>query len=176
MTARSSLARNRARKLINEMGLTEPPVDPVEIARELGVRVVNVEPPDEGVSGFFIREDPESGDAIIGVNRHHSRVRRRFTVAHELGHYLLGHVGDWHVDEMVISFRDEQASSGEHEPEIEANQFAAALLMPKKWLKSDFSQNPFDLGDDKKLRALASRYRVSTQSMTFRLVNLELLS
>jgi Zn-dependent peptidase ImmA (M78 family) len=176
MRARKSLARSTARDLLKEMGLTEPPVDPVEIARNLGVRVVNVAPPDEDVSGFLIREDPDTGEPIIGVNKHHSALRRRFTVAHELGHFLLDHEGNWHVDDMMISFRDSKSSTGEHDQEVEANQFAAALLMPRTWLKSDFPEERFDLGDDRKLKQLAARYRVSTQAMTFRLVNLDLLS
>jgi Zn-dependent peptidase ImmA (M78 family) len=48
--------------------------------------------------------------------------------------------------------------------------------MPRTWLKSDFPEERFDLGDDRKLKQLAARYRVSTQAMTFRLVNLDLLS
>lgn len=176
MRPRYDLARSTARDLLEKTAIERPPVDPVEIARSSGIRVVNVDPPEESVSGFLIREDPESGAPIIGVNRHHSAVRRRFTVAHELGHLLLDHAGDWHLDDVMISYRDEISSAGEHAPEIEANQFAAELLMPEDWLRSDFLGNQFDLGDDEKLRSLASRYRVSTQAMTFRLVNLRLLS
>lgn len=176
MRPRYELARSTARDLLEKMEVREPPVDPIEIARLLGIRVVNVDPPEEGVSGFLIREDPDTGEPVIGVNRFHSALRRRFTVAHELGHFLLDHVGDWHVDDMMISYRDDLSSAGEHAPEIEANQFAASLLMPGDWLKKSFRDGPFDLGDDEKLSELASRYRVSTQAMTFRLVNLRLLS
>ena len=176
MKPRYALAHSTARDLLKKMKIDEPPVDPIALARRLGVRVVNVNPPEETVSGFLIREDPDSGEAIIGVNKHHSVVRRRFTVAHELGHFLLGHKDDWHVDDTMISFRDEKSTTAEHEAEIEANQFAASLLMPETWLKQDFGEAPFDLADDDLLNDFAARYRVSSQAMTFRLVNLELLS
>lgn len=176
MRPRYELARSTARDLLEKAQVKKPPVDPVKIARSLGIRVVKVDPPEGGVSGFLIREDPETRAPIIGVNRYHNAVRRRFTVAHECGHFLLDHPGDWHVDDVMISYRDEISSAGEHTPEIEANQFAAELLMPEDWLRTDFLKKPFDLGDDEKLRELASRYRVSTQAITFRLVNLRLLS
>ena len=172
---RYSLAQETARKLLAHKGPKQPPIDPVELAHQLGVRVVTVNPPDD-VSGFFIREDPDSGQPTIGVNKHHSPVRRRFTVAHELGHHLLRHEGDWHIDDMIISFRDSASSSGEHAKEIEANLFAATLLMPQSWVRRDFLRSPFDLGDDQSLQRLSKRYGVSTQSMTYRLVNLKLVT
>ena len=176
MPPRYNLARTKARDLLREFGVSEPPVDPVSIAKRLGVQVLAVQPPDEDMSGFLVREDPDSGETIIGVNRHHSPVRRRFTVAHELGHFLLGHKGDWHVDNVTLSFRDENSSTGEHEHEIEANQFAAALLMPKDWIEQDVFRGEVDISDDSQLRQLAKRYRVSAQAMTFRVANLNLLS
>lgn len=175
MKPRYTLARKTARDLLSRMGVTGPPVDPVRIAKALGISVVNVDPPEESVSGFLIREDPESRRPIIGINRHHHPLRRRFTVAHELGHYLLDHEGDWHVDNLQMSRRDERASAGEHAPEIEANQFAAALLMPRLWLAKDLEGQPLDLRHEDELIELAQRYRVSTQAMTYRLVNLDLL-
>jgi len=57
--------------------------------------------------------------------------------------------------------------------EIDANQFAAELLMPKSFLLSDFSGMKGDQEDI--VVRLAKRYKVSRQAMEYRLANLGLL-
>jgi len=69
--------------------------------------------------------------------------------------------------------RDERSSEGTDEHEIEANIFAAELLMPAAFLERDLEQlDPADLLDEDGLISLAAAYRVSPQALTFRLANL----
>jgi Zn-dependent peptidase ImmA (M78 family) len=157
---------------LHNFGLTQPPVDVDFIAKASGIRV---ERTDFGAdcSGVLVRKD---GRAVIGVNWTDSPVRQRFTVAHELGHYEL-HGGDTYVDrgQYVVQFRDPASGSGSKVEEREANQFAAAILMPATWIRQAFREQPFDLTDDEGLRNLAAKFQVSTQAMSYRLGNLRLL-
>jgi Zn-dependent peptidase ImmA (M78 family) len=74
-----------------------------------------------------------------------------------------------------LQFRNAESSTGTQVEEREANQFAAALLMPEEWVCREFEKQPFDLGDDEALSAMCKRFGVSSQAMSFRLVNLGLL-
>jgi Zn-dependent peptidase ImmA (M78 family) len=53
-----------------------------------------------------------------------------------------------------------------------ANAFAAGLLMPESFLRQDVKKLSVDFDDATQVEALAERYRVSAQAMTFRLLNL----
>ncbi|MDO8295022.1 MAG: ImmA/IrrE family metallo-endopeptidase [Caulobacter sp.] len=108
------------------------PVDVMGLAGDLGVRV-NVMRLDEDVSGELKRV---SGDVFeINVNALHPPTRQRFTIAHELGHYL------YHrelIGEGVDDNKAYRRSDGHRFPstrigareESDANRFAANLLMP----------------------------------------------
>ena len=52
---------------------------------------------------------------------------------------------------------------------MEANRFAAEILMPIDFLRRDLEKQEFDLADDSQLRSLARRYGVSTQALAIRL-------
>ena len=52
---------------------------------------------------------------------------------------------------------------------MEANRFAAELLIPIEFLRADLEHNEFDLAADDQLRAMAKHYGVSTQSLAIRL-------
>jgi Zn-dependent peptidase ImmA (M78 family) len=110
---------------------------------------------------------------VIGVNKSHAVVRQRFTIAHELGHLLLHAQEDLHVDE-GIWLRNERSSRAEDEREIEANQFAAELLMPTDLVKEAVAGRKLDLvnDDDETLIELAAKFDVSRQALSFRLSRL----
>jgi Zn-dependent peptidase ImmA (M78 family) len=102
----------------------------------------------------------------VGVNSTHSVRRKRFSVAHELGHAILGHDAAFYLE---LSAEDAWESPyAQYTTEREANQFDAALLMPRAWLSGDVDRGL------KSPRALADRYEVSETAMGFRLVNLQL--
>lgn len=118
----------------------------------------------------------EGGRGLIGYNGQHSQVRQRFTMAHEVGHYALHAVGkpsSLFIDKTVFH-RNDQSSEGVDKEEIEANQFAAALLMPKPLVEDAIAKHGFDLDDEEDVNALARIFNVSTVAMSIRLQNLHL--
>ena len=155
----------RATRLLAEHGVTEAPVDVESLAKALGI-LVGYERLDNDVSGLLLVED---GVAKVAVNESHHRNRRRFTLAHEIGHVLLHAEGDRvFVDRRF--FRNRWSSKGELREEIEANAFAAALLMPRSLIRQHLEA---DSGiTDVDVFRLATKFQVSEQAMTLRLVKL----
>lgn len=112
------------------------------------------------------------GQTVIGVNSLHHPNRQRFTIAHELGHLLL-HKDEVHIDRSFrVNRRDEVSSLAVDPDEIEANRFAAELLMPYNLVMADLLECEIDLEDEDEIRRLAKKYEVSLQAMTHRIINL----
>ncbi|NKC16692.1 MAG: ImmA/IrrE family metallo-endopeptidase [Gammaproteobacteria bacterium] len=173
MRHRLSGIRARAISLLKKNDLFRAPVDVVALAERLGLTVV-LEELDDDVSGLLM---VKGGKAIIVVNAEHHPNRQRFTAAHELAHYALHNSGADHlfVDRKVF-FRDEAAATGEDVQEIEANKFAAELLMPKALLGQALEDENIDLLDDFDVHRLARKFKVSEQALGFRLASLQLIS
>src|SRR5579884_4211489 len=107
------LARASAEKLIDRLGVSTAPVDVEQIAEALGLRVVAAQLGSD-ISGLLISKD---GTASIAVERREPLVRRRFTIAHEIGHILLRHHLQRnelvHADERwQVIYRSPKASEG----------------------------------------------------------------
>jgi len=156
---RIGLARNLARKLLNDVGIKEPPISLWKIikhlqkkysASDLNVISFNF---GEKVSGMLVLSDEQ---ATIGYNPSEHWYRRRFTIAHEIGHFLLGHTCNKSYDD-------------DNFHETEANHFAAELLMPIELLKKD-------CGNGYNLENIARRYTVSKEAMCRKLMSANLLT
>lgn len=102
------------------------PVDPVEIANDLGIDVRLAELP-ENVSGVFVKRPGK--DPVIAMEERDSVTRQRFTCAHELAHFILT-FGEEGVDR--VDRRDGLSAEGTDPEEVYANTFAASLLMPRE--------------------------------------------
>ncbi len=143
-----------------------------EVAVKLGV---DIKPYDLGqnVSGVLLIHE---GKGTIGVNPNDSLVRQRFTIAHEIAHYVLHRQKtELFVDKQFsILFRSDNPSTAELRIEREANAYAAALLMPVKLLQKQIRSADFNLSDDKGIKKLAEKFQVSEIAMTYRLTNLNL--
>ena len=144
------------------------PLDGVGLIRELGINYFE-EPMCPHNSGRIVYNKPF---CIITVNSEELPQRRRFTAAHELGHYLLHRDlldGKRHMDRL---FADGGRSnpSGPLSPsyEVQANRFAADLLMPKAQLSRRYDA----LTDN--YRQLADTFDVSPAAMRIRLSSLGL--
>ena len=163
--------------LLDKHGVSRPPVPVDQIARKLGAEIRR-EPTEAGLSGFLLRDTER---VIIGVNSNHPSTRSRFTIAHELGHFLLHEGERVHVDRtgqmFRVKLRGEMASQGTDLEEREANLFAAELLMPEKFIAHDLEKiEELDLEDDALMKRLAKSYGVSVQALTFRLAYLRYVS
>lgn len=161
--------RDSVEQLLKQRKVRRPPVPVERIAEGLGL-AIRYTPADEELSGAIIRTHKE---VVIGVNSRHHSNRRRFTIAHELGHYRLHSGVEVHVDEdFRVNLRDEESSKGVNWEEVEANRFAAELLMPTKFLLRDVEK--FRGIDAGAIQVLARRYKVSAEAMEIRLANLGL--
>jgi hypothetical protein len=67
----------------------EPPVQVVPIARDLGLEVYRASGWSENLSGMIIKDEGTGSGYAIFVNADHHEVRRRFTIAHEIAHFIL---------------------------------------------------------------------------------------
>ena len=127
------------------------------------------------VSGMMVsREDSSS---VIVVNKEHHENRQHFTIAHELGHYFLHrNSSPIFVDSTTaVFYRDPSASEGTKLQEIEANAFAAELLMPEEEVRKRFVA-PLTLMDMHEIDHVAAVFEVSTTALTHRLTRLGILS
>lgn len=186
MNVRRKHIRSLVQRLLEDLSISSPPVDVEALAARLGALVVAEPHVDEAVSGFLYR-DPARRSSVIGVNAAHSKNRQRFTVAHEIGHLLLHSFPSIHVDKAgygsgygQLKLRGPMSAAGVDPEEVEANFFAAELLMPCSMVEAELARYPdLDLLDEKEFqRALADlskRFKVSPQSMGIRLVQLDLL-
>lgn len=113
------IARDSVWRLLIDLGISELPINTVKVCAELGIKLHYYEPTDEsdGMSLFI------DGKPHIYVSSEVSPERRRFTIAHELGHIILGHVGKY---ELV----NREPSPGDNPIEQAANVFASRLLAP----------------------------------------------
>jgi Zn-dependent peptidase ImmA (M78 family) len=125
---------NRAKDVLRKHGLTSIPIDPVILAQRLGITVNNAKFSDQSIVGMIAKR----GDKLtLLVNQSDPPYRKRFTIAHELGHHFLHLLEDGEfVDSEADLFRqppeDQTAITPERRKEIQANMFAAALLMPQE--------------------------------------------
>ncbi len=176
MRTRSEI-EGKVADLLLKHGVDEAPVRVDMLARAEGLQIIELAIGGD-ISGALIRSTDVAG---IAVNAKQHPNRKRFTIAHELAHYLLAHTNKDHIDwHFTILRRDEKSSDASDESEIEANSFAANLLMPKNFLKADLKRytnfrGELELDDDAR-QSLAHKYMVSEMAMTFRLVNLGLIS
>lgn len=115
-----------AQRIVQDVGIAALPVDPIEIARSHDIHVAGKDC-EGGVSGMLIRN--ENRFAIVYATHVPSEGFKRFSIAHELGHYFMpGH------PESVFRNGEVHRSQAEYATadtiEREADEFAAGLLMP----------------------------------------------
>lgn len=150
------------------------PVDLNKIARlaNANVEIADLKP---GLSGFAYQKN---GMKFIGVSTADGTERQRFTLAHELGHLFLHKDDAMRYDQGLMMLRNEHSSDGTDIKEIEANRFAAELLMPEEELRRDLAESPsidfmVDSSMTKKyVKKLAEKYQVSPRAMNVRITTL----
>lgn len=155
-----NLNRKKAFDLLRTAGITEPPIDLEKIAKLLGFNILSFPFPESRKGTVLIEE----GVRAIGVNESYSDSAQRFTIAHEIGHFVNGHQ---HV-ENTFSNDNTRFYSRYFQQEREADLFASELLMPKDFLIQDIAMAGLDL--DK----LRKKYLVSEEAMRIRLKTLRL--
>jgi Zn-dependent peptidase ImmA (M78 family) len=152
-------------ELIREYA-SKAPVDIKALIGRLGVAYVERDmPPEE--SGYI---EYDGLMCVIAVNANDGLQRKRFTAAHELAHFLLHRDllrKRKHLDRLFgEAARRNPSAPLEHAHEVQANQYASRLLMPKATIDQQILNGVTDL------RALANLFLVSEEAMRFRLKNL----
>ncbi len=154
-----------ANELLEKAQVEAPPIDVLDLCTRCGVLVLKRSFP-EALSGLVFAH--ESG-AVIGINTNQVETRQRFSMAHELGHFLLGHHerSSDYEHRFHIDVSEGNPPGFDWRAERAANDFAADLLMPRRFIAAEFQQSQ----DPAKL---AARFDVSEIAMGYRLVNLGL--
>lgn len=167
-----SKAQREATKIWNDAGRPFPvPVDSIILQHGLVLQESMLE---DSVAGMMVTR--ENGTTVVAINQSHHKNRKRFSMAHELGHYLLHrNARSIFVDGSEQKFyRDAEASTGTKIQEIEANAFAAELLMPQDKIEELVPESLSSL-DEGVIEWLAEEFMVSQSAMIFRLQKLNLL-
>lgn len=169
-----------AQRLLLDENVKSPRVPIERIARKHAL-LIETEMEND-ISGMLVPlEKPANGKhwAIV-VNETHPRRRKRFTIAHELGHLLLHEYKTPHADRgYKLRYRDGRSSDGSVAEEIEANQFAAELLMPRELVLAKVAKYGLEYAsleeDDSTTEAIeqiADDFDVSRAAISIRLANL----
>lgn len=156
---RKTAAKNLAKKLIKDAKVVNAPVslqkiiEHLQSSYELFVQRVNF---GTEISGILVKcKDVDDEYFTIGFNENHPWCRRRFTIAHEIGHMLFNHTC-------------RKGEKGEEGNEREADIFAAELLVPSNLLKKDFVKIS-------NIPELSKLYRVSAETLSIKLMDTRLL-
>lgn len=138
---------------------TTVPVDPIFIARQMGIQVLETRLK-AGVSGMLVKQ--RGSAPTIYLDETDSRARRRFTCAHELGHWMKRSLmkDDW----AFVDRRDQLSGRGIDPSERYSNAFGAALLMPADEVRA--------LSEHMRPESLAGHFEVSGEAMNIRLDNI----
>lgn len=169
--------RDRARQMIEDYQISNPPIHVEAITEAHGFEIARHRF-DGPESGFALRDGKRS---IIGVNIQTSRRRQRFTIAHELGHMLMHEGRPLTVDQAVlrVDLRNDVSSMAADSQEIEANTFAATLLMPDEMVfeyATILLRSKPDISRDDLITSLARTFDVSVEAMGYRLISLGILT
>lgn len=182
MISNKSLAI-KVKKLLKDQRQFCAPIDIFLLIRKLGIECQFLDMDDE-MSGML---KIDGTDTKIGINKNHHLNRQRFTAAHELGHYILhSDISDQFIDRNFIkgvldkqlanrkmSFnRDLDSASGSNVVEIEANRYAANILMPSELIDQYIDKFDIDPTSDKDVLRLSRYFNVSSQAMALRLGSL----
>lgn len=160
-------AERAAQNVLATTGTRGRPIDVIGVARAMGIQVQSM-PLDDELSGMAFIKD---GLQVIVVNSQHHPNRQRFTVAHELGHHVMHALelqSGVHVDKVIFN-RNARSRTGEDVLEVQANTFAAEILIPKAELRLLGS---IDVNNDQRISDLAREFRVSQSAMAIRVDNL----
>ncbi len=140
-------------------------VDPISLALSRGIRVIPN--PSLDVNGQIYKQ--EDGSIVIEYDNTMHPNRQRFTIAHELGHFIAGH-----LETSQKKFRDpaKNFTLDNYDPqEAEANRIAAMILMPQD--KIDFLINEAGIAS---IHGISNALKVSPAAITYRLKNLGYIS
>lgn len=165
-------ARDASWKILLDCGVDSLPVDVLDVARQLGVRVFSYEQGARIIRRHKLQRIADRtdgftfavcGSPIVFFNAGTSRQRARFTIAHELGHICLNHL-EWNRPTVV----NREPGPHDNPRETAANQFAARLLAPACVLWALDIHTPEDIAKLCDISLLAARFRADRMAELYR--------
>ncbi len=161
-------------EIIRDLEIKKPPINIKKVVKKFGLELSPLDLKAADVSGVLVIS---KNSGTIGFNPNEHILRQRFTIAHELGHYLLHKTtSELFVDrDFLVKYRNTKNTytATEYLQEQEANAFAASLLMPKKYIDEKLAKKEYlELSESSLINKLAKDFKVSTPAMTYRLSNL----
>lgn len=160
----------KAEEVCKENNINTSPVKVTEICEHYGLKVFEARLVPE-VSGFIVVQNENfmhfGTGRLIVVNKEHPATRQRFTIAHELAHYILHRNG-----EELYAHRD---AGHKGSIEREADTFAANILMPKKIVLDALTFISEDAPDMFKIRYIAREFCVAEATAAIRLSELGII-
>ncbi len=158
-----------AKEILSQHGLYALPIDPVLLANRLGIAVNNAKFSDDSFAALIAKRGHTTR---IFVDQSDPPYRKRFSIAHELGHHFLHLLEEGEIlDSRADMFREREPVDGPISEirlrEIQANWFAASLLMPEEFVRAEWKKNP-------RVSHLARAFNVSQEAMGYRLDALDL--
>ena len=161
-------------RILQENGVKTAPVPVIRIAENLGFKVYTSGFKDSGIAGIMADSTtavaPFKEKRVMVINKNDYATRQNFTIAHEIGHFVL------HCNDLKNFFeRYKHGLDRGQRPEIEnnANAFAAALLMPKKMI-TKLVEEKKHLSRDKIINLICQNFIVSEKAANRRLIELNL--
>ena len=161
---------HKAKEILTQHGLYSLPIDPVVLANKFDITVHNAEFVDDSWAASISKRGSSTS---IFVEQSDALSRKRFSVAHELGHYFLhlpenGEFADKQADMFRGRSSNRSVSNEERYREVDANRFAAALLMPSELVRKQWEEEP-------NVSRMAKTFKVSKEAMGYRLEALHIL-
>jgi hypothetical protein len=142
----------RAEGLLEECSIQHAPVNLIRIARHVGIQCIREL--DVRLDGQLFQLDDGSYEVILSSQA--PQTRKRFTLAHEIGHVL------------VAADHNGQMPCGEGPTEELCNTVAAELLLPRRFL-SEFLTEKIDVSA---IRRIATKFQCSLEATGWRILNL----
>lgn len=145
------------------------PVPLEKIAKAAGIKEIQYVPLNS-FEGTLLANDAKS-EGVIVINSGARHQRQRFTLGHELGHFLIPRHGhDMKCSKSDLAAKPSKGMSSSVAIEAEANLFSAELLMPRKLLSklSTFNREPSIEG----IKLTAENFDVSFQAMAVRFADI----
>lgn len=160
-------------RILEENNITEPPINVVKIAGSMGFRVFTVEFTDNKVMGAIADfKSPlkqfDNEQRVIAVDKNSYATRKIFTIAHEIGHFVMhcGESNDFFERDLYDTEKDMRTPI-----EKDADKFAACLLMPKDMFMGFVANSPYYKTRDKEnlLQEICKKFIVSKTAAQLRL-------
>lgn len=156
-----SMAKTATSDLLSKFQQSAP-IKTIRAAHALGLKVFTSLSLPSDVSGMIKKDGKSDSGYSIYVNGNHSDTRKRFTIAHEIGHFLLHRelIGDGIVEDAML-----RATGLTNSVERQANAFAADFLMPWELLEKESEKL-------KSIEELAALFEVSKDAMSYRVLGI----